>query len=86
MQRIAILAGDGIGPEVMQEAVKVLDAVQQKFDFELKYQYADIGGVAIDKHDTALPDQTLRLCESCDAILLLQLHHRFALANHLYEN
>ncbi len=70
MKHIAVLAGDGIGPEVMQEAVKVLDAVQQKFDFELKYQYADIGGVAIDKHGTALPDQTLRLCESCDAILL----------------
>lgn len=70
MKRIAILAGDGIGPEVMQEAIKVLDAVQQKFEFELKYQYADIGGIAIDKHGKALPDQTLRMCESCDAILL----------------
>jgi 3-isopropylmalate dehydrogenase len=70
MARIAVLAGDGIGPEVMQAAVNVLDAVQQKFDFNLQYQYADIGGVAIDKHGTALPDQTLKLCESCDALLL----------------
>jgi 3-isopropylmalate dehydrogenase len=70
MARIAVLAGDGIGPEVMQAAVNVLDAVQQKFDFELEYQFADIGGIAIEKHGTALPDQTVKLCESCDAILL----------------
>ena len=70
MKRIAILAGDGIGPEVMQEAVKVLDVVQQKFKFELTYEYADIGGIAIDKHGKALPDDTLELCESSDAVLL----------------
>ena len=70
MKRIAILAGDGIGPEVMQEATKVLDMIQQKFQIQLAYEYADIGGIAIDKHGSALPDETLKLCEACDAVLL----------------
>ena len=69
MKRIAILAGDGIGPEVIQEAVKVLDAVQKKFKVQLVYEFADVGGMAYDKHGSALPDQTLELCESSDAIL-----------------
>ncbi len=47
MKRIAILAGDGIGPEVMQEAVKVLDIIQQKYNFQLQYEYADIAGQGI---------------------------------------
>jgi 3-isopropylmalate dehydrogenase len=70
MKRIAILAGDGIGPEVMQEAVKILDTVQQTYNFQLQYELADIGGIAIDRHGSALPDETLALCESCDAVLL----------------
>ena len=69
MKRIAILPGDGIGPEVMQEAVKILDAVGQKFNLELEYQFGDVGGIAYDNHGTALPDQTLKLCEASDAIL-----------------
>lgn len=69
MKKIAVLAGDGIGPEVMAEAIKVLDAVQKKFDFELSYQYADVGGLAIDNHGEALPPSTLALCENSDAIL-----------------
>lgn len=69
MKRIAILPGDGIGPEVMHEAVKVLDAAQERFSFELAYELADVGGCAIDKHGEALPPQTVRLCESSDAIL-----------------
>lgn len=69
MKKIAILPGDGIGPEVMREAVKVLDTVKQRFDIELQYEYADVGGCAIDNHGKALPDQTLKLCESSDAIL-----------------
>jgi len=70
MKRIAILSGDGIGPEVIQQAVKVLDAVRNRFKVELEYKFADVGGTAYDKHGQALPDQTLKLCESCDAILL----------------
>jgi len=69
VKKIAVLQGDGIGSEVMVEAVKVLDAVQKKFSFELAYEYADVGGIAIDNHGTALPDSTLELCEKSDAIL-----------------
>lgn len=69
MKRIAILPGDGIGPEVMQEALKVLDAIQKKFSFQLEYEFADVGGCAIDRHREALPSHTVSLCESSDAIL-----------------
>ncbi len=68
-QKIAVLAGDGIGPEVMAEALKVLDAVQEKFGFRLEYETADVGGIAIDKHGHALPEQTIVVCERSDAIL-----------------
>ncbi len=64
-----ILPGDGIGPEVMKEAVKVLDAVQKKFSLDMVYDFGDVGGCAIDRHGEALPPSTLSLCESSDAIL-----------------
>ena len=69
MKKIAVLAGDGIGPEVMAEAVKVLEAVQKKFGVELSFTSADVGGCAIDRHGEALPPATLALCEQSDAIL-----------------
>lgn len=69
MKKIAVLAGDGIGPEVMKEAIKVLDGAQKKFSFELSYEYADVGGAAIDNYGEALPASTLELCENSDAIL-----------------
>lgn len=69
MKKIAVLAGDGIGPEVMQEAIKVLDAAQKKFSFELEYVHEDVGGCAIDNHGEALPPHTLKTCEESDAIL-----------------
>ena len=69
VKKIAILPGDGIGPEVMQEAVKALQAVQERFSLDLSYAYADVGGCAIDKHGEALPPATLKLCEESDAIL-----------------
>ncbi len=69
MKKIAVLAGDGIGPEVMQAAVKILDAVQEKFGVEFQYTYADVGGCAIDNHGKALPDETLAACAASDAIL-----------------
>jgi len=67
--KIAVLAGDGIGPEVMAEAVKVLDAAQDKYGFSLSYEAADVGGIAIDNHGQALPQSTLNVCEASDAIL-----------------
>ncbi|MCB2218529.1 3-isopropylmalate dehydrogenase [Desulfofustis glycolicus] len=69
MKQVAVLAGDGIGPEVMAEAIKVLAAAQRRFGFTLHFEYADVGGVAIDRHGEALPAATLQLCEQSDAIL-----------------
>ncbi|MBL0495266.1 3-isopropylmalate dehydrogenase [Aeromonas veronii] len=67
--RIAVLPGDGIGPEVMAEAVKVLAKVQAKFGFSLDYQHFDVGGIAIDNHGTPLPQSTIAGCEASDAVL-----------------
>lgn len=66
---IAILAGDGIGPEIMQQANKVLTSVADKFGLTLnRHEYA-VGGYAIDQHGEALPPATLVGCEQADAIL-----------------
>jgi 3-isopropylmalate dehydrogenase len=67
--RIAVLAGDGIGPEVMAEASKVLRAVERKFGFTVEETPALIGGAAIDGAGKALPEETLNICEQSDAIL-----------------
>ncbi|MBY6096636.1 3-isopropylmalate dehydrogenase [Ferrimonas balearica] len=66
---IAILAGDGIGPEVMAEAEKVLAAAGQQFGFSVRAEHQLVGGAAIDAHGTPLPAQTLASCEAADAIL-----------------
>lgn len=68
--KIAILPGDGIGPEVMDQALRVLAAIGQKFGHTFETQEALIGGAAIDATGTSLPDETIRICESADAILL----------------
>jgi len=67
--KIAVLPGDGIGDEVMAEAIKVLDAAQKKFGFSLEYTWADVGGAAIDNHGEALPESTLKVCEQAEAVL-----------------
>ncbi|KAF7765168.1 3-isopropylmalate dehydrogenase [Pseudoalteromonas citrea] len=67
--QVAVLAGDGIGPEVMAAADRVLDAVSEKFDFTLNRQTHAIGGAAIDECGEALPEATLKACEAADAIL-----------------
>ncbi|WP_028585587.1 3-isopropylmalate dehydrogenase [Desulfogranum mediterraneum] len=67
--KIAVLAGDGIGPEVMAEALKVLGVVEQKFDCSFEFTTADVGGIAIDNHGQALPPETLAVCEQSDAVL-----------------
>lgn len=68
--KIALLPGDGIGPEVIAEGVKVLQAVGEKFGHTFEFSEAIIGGRAIDETGTSLPDETLALCRQCDAILL----------------
>jgi 3-isopropylmalate dehydrogenase len=69
MKKIAVLAGDGIGPEITAEAVKVLDAVKKKFNLEWTYEEAFVGGAGIDNKGKALPEETVEICKSADAIL-----------------
>ena len=66
---IAALAGDGIGPEVMREAIKVLRVTESKFKFKLAITEAPVGWAGIDFAKKALPDITLALCKKSDAIL-----------------
>jgi 3-isopropylmalate dehydrogenase len=66
---VAALAGDGIGPEVMREAIKVLRAVEGKFPARFNITEAPVGWAGIDASGKALPDATLALCKSSDAIL-----------------
>lgn len=66
---ITVLPGDGIGPEVMVEALKVLDAVSQKFGFEVSRSTHLVGGAAIDETGGPLPQGTIAACEKADAIL-----------------
>lgn len=67
--RIAVLSGDGIGPEVMEQALRVLAAVQQRFGLKLDYTHADVGGAAIDRQGSALPASTIAAGEASKAIL-----------------
>ena len=66
---IAVLPGDGIGPEVMQAALTVLGAVATRFAINFNFTHADVGGIAIDNHGCPLPASTLTLCQQSDAIL-----------------
>ncbi|MGG5218739.1 3-isopropylmalate dehydrogenase [Rahnella variigena] len=66
---IAVLPGDGIGPEVMAQAYKVLEAVRQRFGLKITTSEYDVGGAAIDKHGSPLPEVTVAGCEQADAIL-----------------
>lgn len=67
---ITTLPGDGIGPEVLEVALDVLNAIASKYGHEFTYHEALIGGIAIDKTGSALPPETLKAAESSDAILL----------------
>jgi 3-isopropylmalate dehydrogenase len=67
--KFAVLAGDYIGPEVMTEALRVLEHVAKQENLTLACTPADVGGAGIDRHGKALPDATLKICEQSDAIL-----------------
>lgn len=67
--KIAVLAGDGIGPEVMTEALKVLGVISRKFEIEFSFDEQLVGGAGIDQAGSALPGPTLAACEAADAIL-----------------
>ncbi|MFC1904004.1 3-isopropylmalate dehydrogenase [Chloroflexota bacterium] len=67
---LAVLAGDGIGPEITSEAIKVLQAVGGKFGHSFNLHHGLIGGVALDEQGVPLSTDTLKMCRQCDAVLL----------------
>lgn len=72
---IAIIEGDGIGPEVTAQSVVVLNAIADKFGHEFNYRYCLMGAIAIDKTGNPLPDETIEVCLNSDAILFGAIGH-----------
>jgi 3-isopropylmalate dehydrogenase len=67
--KIGVIKGDGIGPEIVDEAIKVLDAVSISMGFTLKYEEMLLGGAAIDETGVPLPEETIQGIKKCDAVL-----------------
>ena len=67
---IVVLGGDGVGPEVTAEAVRVLEAAGRKYGLDLKFQHELIGGIGYDEAGSPLPDKTLAACKAADAVFL----------------
>jgi 3-isopropylmalate dehydrogenase len=74
-KNITVIEGDGIGPEVTRQAVKVLNAIATEFNHEFHYRYCLMGAVAIDKTGSPLPDKTIETCLNSDAILFGAIGH-----------
>ncbi|MEL7161785.1 MAG: 3-isopropylmalate dehydrogenase [Bacteroidota bacterium] len=72
---IATLDGDGIGPEVSKQAIKVLNRVGLKFGHKFRFDFAPVGAVAIDQTGNPLPDETLEVCKRSDALLFGAIGH-----------
>ena len=69
-KQIAVIRGDGIGPEIVGQALRVLDKVAEKYGHTFRYVDADMGGVAIDRWGEALPAAELEKCLASDSVLL----------------
>lgn len=69
-KRITVLAGDGIGPEITGEAIKVLDRVGEVYGHTFEYTYVDIGGCSIDKYGVPITDEGMAKCKDSDSVLL----------------
>lgn len=67
---VTLLPGDGIGPEIVEATVPVLKAVAEMNKFKILFQEADIGGIAIDKHNDPFPESTYNMCVGSDSVLL----------------
>ncbi len=67
--KIALLPGDGIGPEIVEQAVKVLNVIAEKYDHKFEYSEALVGAVAIDRTGNPFPDETYEICRTSDAVL-----------------
>ncbi|BAV08519.1 3-isopropylmalate dehydrogenase [Filimonas lacunae] len=74
-KQIAVILGDGIGPEVTQQSIKILDAIAKQYNHEFTYEYCLMGADAIDKTGSPLPDETLTTCLASDAILFGAIGH-----------
>lgn len=74
-KKIAVIEGDGIGPEVTRQSIRVLNAIAESFNHQFEYEYALMGADAIDKTGEPLPDKTLEICLSSDAILFGAIGH-----------
>ena len=72
---IAVIKGDGIGPEIVNEAMKVMNAIGVKFGHKFNYNEVLMGACAIDETGTPLPDETLEVCKNSDAILFGAIGH-----------
>ena len=75
IKKIAVLNGDGIGPEVTKQSIRVLNAIAERFGHSFTYQEALIGADAIDKTGTALPTETIDICLDSDAVLFGAVGH-----------
>lgn len=69
-KQIAVIAGDGIGPEIVNEALKVLDVIADKYHHEFVYVPVEAGGCAINRYGTSLPEKSLQACLAGDSVLL----------------
>ena len=67
--KVALLSGDGIGPEVTEESLKILDGISKKYGHEFEFDYQDVGGISIDKHGTAITEEALSKCMESQAVL-----------------
>ena len=74
-KKIALILGDGIGPEVTGQSIKVLNAIAKKFGHSFQYAYGLMGADAIDKTGDPLPQETLDVCQQSDAILFGAIGH-----------
>jgi 3-isopropylmalate dehydrogenase len=74
-KNIAVIEGDGIGPEVTQQSIRVLNAIAESFGHEFNYSYCLMGADAIDKTGSPLPDETIEVCLNSDAILFGAIGH-----------
>ena len=70
MKKIAVIKGDGIGPEIVEGAIKVLNVISEKYNSPIVYNYVLMGGIAIDETGIPLPKETIDTCKNSDAVLL----------------
>src|SRR3982751_2839495 len=74
-KKVAVILGDGIGPEVTNQSIKILDAIAQQSGHSFTYTYCLMGADAIDKTGNPLPDETIEVCLKSDAILFGAIGH-----------